>query len=110
MESAAGLMNFIRTLSGAIATSVMTTYWTNETTHVHAELVGVTHQSDALSQAIQTSGEAGEQTRSLFDALLQSQSGMIATNQTFMMISAVFILAGSLIWLAPKVKKTSTEV
>ncbi|MEG3766978.1 DHA2 family efflux MFS transporter permease subunit [Alteromonas sp. 14N.309.X.WAT.G.H12] len=109
MESAAGLMNFIRTLSGAIATSVMTTYWTNETRHVHAELVGVTHQSDTLTQAMQANGEVGEQTRALFDALLQTQSGMIATNQTFMMLASVFLVAGSLIWLAPKVKKASKE-
>jgi DHA2 family multidrug resistance protein len=106
MESAAGLMNFIRTLSGAIATSVMTTYWVNETRHVHAELVGVTHQSDTLSQTMQSTGEVGEQARSIFDLLLQSQSGMIATNQTFMMISVVFVVAASIIWFAPKVKKT----
>ena len=32
MDSAAGLMNFLRTLSGAFATSLVTTVWDNKTT------------------------------------------------------------------------------
>jgi len=44
--SAAGLMNFIRTLSGAVATSIVTTGWENKTQHMHAELSGMVETSD----------------------------------------------------------------
>ena len=41
MASAAGLMNFLRTLSGAFATSLITTVWDDQITRNHAELVGL---------------------------------------------------------------------
>ena len=39
--SAAGLMNFVRTISGAIATSLVTTSWQNRSIIAHAELANV---------------------------------------------------------------------
>lgn len=44
MDSAAGLMNFIRTLSGAFATSMVNTSWESQTRYVRAELVGISDQ------------------------------------------------------------------
>ncbi|MGH8236862.1 MAG: hypothetical protein ACREXP_07535 [Steroidobacteraceae bacterium] len=38
--SAAGLMSFLRTLSGAFATSIVTTAWESNTSVAHAELAG----------------------------------------------------------------------
>ncbi len=43
--SAAGLMNFIRTLSGAVATSIVTTTWEDKTSYMHAELSGLVDSS-----------------------------------------------------------------
>src|SRR5262249_44882707 len=40
MASGAGLQNFLRTLSGAIATSLVTTAWDDKTSAIHAEWVG----------------------------------------------------------------------
>src|SRR4030095_10694699 len=39
--SAAGLMNFLRTLSGAVATSLVTTSWESKTQVMHSELAGM---------------------------------------------------------------------
>ena len=39
--SAAGLMNFVRTISGAIATSLVTTSWQNRSIIAHAKLANV---------------------------------------------------------------------
>ena len=36
--SAAGLQNFLRTMSGAVTTSLVTTFWEDKTTAVHAEV------------------------------------------------------------------------
>lgn len=81
MESAAGLMNFIRTLSGAFATSMINTSWEHETRYVHAELAGLTDRSGVALEAMQNGGMSAEQARSSMDWMLQGQSVMIATNQ-----------------------------
>jgi DHA2 family multidrug resistance protein len=92
MAGAAGLMNFSRTLFGAFAVSVITTQWENGTTHNRAELAGVIHP-----EQLPASADPG-----LLDHLVQGQAVMLATNQTFLAVTALFALAGVLVWLAPK--------
>ena len=48
MANAAGLMNFLRTLSGAFATSMVTTAWQDQTTRQHAELVGLADADNSV--------------------------------------------------------------
>lgn len=50
--SAAGLQNFVRTLSGAVATSVVTTAWEDRTTIAHAELAGVVDRGGEVANQI----------------------------------------------------------
>lgn len=102
MESAAGLMNFIRTLSGAFATSMVNTSWERQTRYVHAELAGLTDQHGVATQTMQMSGMALEQVRGAVDWLVQKQSAMVATNQIFIAIAIIFTAAACIIWLAPK--------
>jgi DHA2 family multidrug resistance protein len=102
MASAAGLMNFARTLSGAFATSVVTTSWESQTTRNHAELAAVVDQSGETMRALTGSGMSLEQARAMLDQLVQGQSVMLATNQIFLWSGLAFILAATAIWLAPK--------
>lgn len=102
MESAAGLMNFIRTLSGAFATSMINTSWERETRYVHAELASLTDQHGVATQAMQASGMSLDQVRGSVDWMVQQQSVMVATNQLFMIIAVIFTVAALVIWLAPK--------
>lgn len=104
MESAAGLFNFIRTLSGAFATSMVSTAWERETRYVHAELTGVTDKSGMIADAMQTAGMGLEQVRGTIEWMLQKESVMIATNQLFLVIAVIFAIAACVIWLAPKPK------
>ncbi len=104
MESAAGLMNFIRTLSGAFATSMINTSWEHQTRYVHAELAGLTDKAGVATNMMQDSGMAMGQIRSSMDWLLQKQSVMVATNQLFMVIAVIFAVAACIIWFAPKPK------
>ena len=103
MESAAGLMNFIRTLSGAVATSMVNTGWERETRYVRAELAGLTDRTGDTTQAMQMAG-AGEQSKGTLEWLLQGQSVMVATNKIFMIIAVLFFVAAFAIWLAPRPK------
>ncbi|QSX34353.1 DHA2 family efflux MFS transporter permease subunit [Shewanella avicenniae] len=102
MDSAAGLFNFIRTLSGAFATSMVNTAWENETTYVHAELSGLTDRVGVAAQQMQAGGMTHEQTLNSLNWLLQQQSSMIATNQIFMWVAAIFAVGAFAIWLSPK--------
>jgi len=102
MESAAGLMNFIRTLSAAFATSMINTAWERDTRFVHEVLAGVTDQHGVATKAMQMAGMGLEQIRGAVDWIVQSQSVMVATNQLFIIIGVIFVVAACVIWLAPK--------
>jgi DHA2 family multidrug resistance protein len=100
--SAAGLMNFLRTLSGAVATSIVTTGWENKTQHMHAELAGVVDRTGEVAQTLAMSGMSADQTRQALDNLTQSQSVMLATNEIMAIVSLAFFLSALLIWAAPR--------
>jgi DHA2 family multidrug resistance protein len=100
--SAAGLMNFIRTLSGAVATSLVTTSWENKTQHMHAELAGMVDRSGEVAHTLQAGGFTPEATRQALDNMTQSQSVMLATNEIMAFVAMAFLFSALLIWLAPR--------
>lgn len=100
--SAAGLMNFVRTISGAIATSLVTTVWENKTKVAHAELANIFDGAKDLARAMPPFGHYREMVRGVADTLASGQSMMLATNQVMAILGAIFIGASFLIVLAPK--------
>lgn len=100
MASAAGLMSFMRTLSGAFATSIVTTAWDDKASHYHAELTALV---DSSPQALQQLGNGSiESGRQQLGQLIQSQSIMLSTNELFWLSGLSFVLAACMIWLAPR--------
>jgi hypothetical protein len=89
LASAAGLQNFLRTLSGAVAISIVTTAWEDKTSFVHAEFAGFVDRSGDLSISLGNMGMSVDAVRSTLDHLLQGQSVMVATNQ---LMAAVAII------------------
>jgi DHA2 family multidrug resistance protein len=102
MDSAAGLMNFLRTLSGAFATSLVTTVWSNKITGNHAELVGLADSDQSVRTMLERSGAEPDSVNQVIDYLITGQSVMLATNQLMWAIGIAFIVAATVIWLAPK--------
>jgi DHA2 family multidrug resistance protein len=100
--SAAGLQNFLRTLSGAVATSIVNTAWEDKTSAMHAELVGYVDRTGEAASALTASGMSPDMVRTSLDNLLQGQSVMLATNQLMAVVAAIFVVAACVIWLAPK--------
>ncbi len=98
--SAAGLMSFLRTLSGAFATSLVTTSWEDKTGYNHEQLVSLL-PPDAL-QTFLNMGMTLDAARGQLDRLVQSQSVMMATNQIMLIVGVTFLVAAFAIWLAPK--------
>jgi DHA2 family multidrug resistance protein len=102
MASAAGLMNFLRTLSGAFATSLITTMWEDRTTVNHAELVGLSDPDQSLRTFLEGNGMPADAVNQAIDRLVTSQSVMLATNEIMLIVGLAFIVAAFAIWLAPK--------
>jgi DHA2 family multidrug resistance protein len=99
-------MNFLRTLSGAFATSLVTTIWSNQITRNHAELVGLVDRDQSMQNALIQAGSTPDATNQTIDYLTTSQSVMLSTNQVMTVIGFIFIFAATIIWLAPKPTRT----
>jgi DHA2 family multidrug resistance protein len=100
--SGAGLQNFVRTLSGAVATSIVTTNWESRANAIHADAVGTLDRGGDLAQALAGLGLGPDAGNNALDGLLQGQSVMLATNQVFWLVAAAFLLSACAIWLAPR--------
>ena len=100
--SAAGLQNFLRTMSGAVTTSLVTTAWDDKTVVAHAELAGLADQSGETLRTLAASGMSQDAAVSQLNNLVQSQSVMIATNQLMFVVAVAFAIAAFAIWLAPR--------
>jgi DHA2 family multidrug resistance protein len=100
--SAAGLMNFCRTLSGAVATSLVNTSWEDRSSMMHAELSGLSDRFGEVSQQLQQGGFSADQALGTVNNLVQAQAVMLATNQIFWAAGCAFVLAAAAVWLAPR--------
>jgi DHA2 family multidrug resistance protein len=105
-NSAAGLMNFMRTLSGAIATSVVTTYWEDEITRNRAELVGVIDPGQTVYNQLVGQGMSEDQIFMVLERMVTEQSVMLATNELMFVVSLMLIASAFFIWLVPKPTRT----
>jgi len=102
--SAAGVMNFLRTMSGAIGTAVVITLWYDGAQEKRAGLSGVLNGADASMQSLQQHGYSVEQSRQVISQMVDSQSTALATGQVFVTLALVFASSAAIIWLAPRPK------
>jgi MFS transporter, DHA2 family, multidrug resistance protein len=100
--SAAGLLNFIRTMAGAVATSLVNTVWDNNTAANQSELAGQLHGAEATMAAMQQSGLTADQSLQMLTNQVSSQAVMMATNQLMTLCAIGFAIAAFTIWLAPR--------
>jgi MFS transporter, DHA2 family, multidrug resistance protein len=102
VDSAAGLLNFVRTLAGAFATSFVSTAWSNKTIENHAELVAITDSDNSIRISMEQSGMSTDLINQTINSMIDKQSVMLATNQVMITLSVVFLFAAFIIWAAPK--------
>jgi DHA2 family multidrug resistance protein len=104
VAAAAGLSNFLRTTSAAFATSLVTTFWENNSTKDHALLAGRLNDPQGTLATLRAGGMSPEQALNQLDFLTQSQAVMLATNHMFLVTVVVFVVAAGAVWLSPKPK------
>jgi MFS transporter, DHA2 family, multidrug resistance protein len=100
--SAAGLLTFMRSTAAAFATSITTTQWENLATARRVDLAGALNSPSSWLDTLGHAGNTAAQALRQVDALVQSQSVMLATNRVFLVTSFVFVLAALAVWVAPK--------
>ncbi|MGE8541813.1 MAG: MFS transporter, partial [Acinetobacter sp.] len=103
MASAAGLMNFLRTMAGAIGASLAVTIWDDHTKLSRSEMVGTLHTDDAQSALVQQ-GMSSEGALGYISSLVDKEALTLSANHVFLILSLVFITAAMIIWLCPKPK------
>lgn len=107
MASAAGLMNFVRTIAGAFATSLVTTFWQDGRYIAHDQLSGIVDPTGDAARIIDhASGSTGLMARELFDNMVTGQSMQLATNGLMLSIAVIFFISAFAIALAPKPTRT----
>ncbi len=104
--SAAGLVNFIRTMSGcAFGTALVTTVWDQTSTNVRVNLAGRLHHPQETLATLQAHGQSPAQATQSLSDLVQSQAVMIATNQVFLILAVIIAGVAVCVWLSPKPKR-----
>ena len=102
--NAAGLSNFMRTLAGAFATSLVQTGWSNATRHNQTELAGAMTNGQSTIDKMTGSGVPHDVATNLVSQVVEGQSVMLATLNMFGTIALVLGVAATIIWLVPKPK------
>jgi len=102
VASAAGLMNFLRTLAGAVATSLVNTAWEDGIKSARADLVAISDRGgETLAMLIDSTGSP-EAARAALERVVEPQAAMLATNDLMMATAAIVAVAALSVWLAPR--------
>jgi MFS transporter, DHA2 family, multidrug resistance protein len=102
--SAAGLMSFCRTLSGAIGTALATTASEDASRAAHSQLAGLLNAPQATLDAMQRAGLSADQARGALDRLVEAQASTLGVAHVYLLAGGVFAFAAGAIWFAPKPK------
>jgi DHA2 family multidrug resistance protein len=102
--NAAGLSNFMRTLGGAFATSLVQTGWSDAARTSQTELAGaMVHGAPVIAQ-FEAGGSSHAAAVALLSTIVEGQSVMLATLKIFGVVAIMFFGSAILIWLAPRPK------
>ncbi len=104
LASASGLSNFVRTMSGSIATAVTVWMWNRRTDFHHSILVEhVRNSSNGWTQYqtdLSAYGIAGDAAFQYVDRIIGGQAATLAVNDVFFALGCMFILLVPFIWFA----------
>ncbi|MET0247406.1 MAG: DHA2 family efflux MFS transporter permease subunit [Sphingomonas sp.] len=99
--SAAGVMSFLRTMAGAIGTSVSATMWSDNAVVARSEIVSRLNTDETVA-AMSAQGWSLDQIRGVVAQQVEQQALALATNHVFLISAFVFAGAAMIIWLTPR--------
>ena len=107
--SAAGLQNFLRTLSGAVGTAVATTLWIDHEQSARASLVDTARPPAGWFDQLAAMGFNADQARAMLSNMVEQQAVALATVHLFQITTVVLVFSAALIWLVPKPKRIASS-
>jgi len=105
--NAAGLMSFLRTLSGAIGTAIATTAWDDASASSRAQLVATLNDPGGAMDLLSRAGLTLEQARGAVARMVEVQASTIGVIHLFLAAGVVFVIAAIAVWCAPLPKEVS---
>ncbi|MBS0335091.1 MAG: DHA2 family efflux MFS transporter permease subunit [Proteobacteria bacterium] len=99
---ASGLLNFLRTVAGAVATSIVSTAWESNAARNHADLVAAMPHAQATVDSLTGPLMDGPAALDTLNGVVGGQAVMQATNQLFLACAVVFAIAAALVWITPR--------
>ncbi|WP_374529935.1 MFS transporter, partial [Novosphingobium sp.] len=103
--SAAGLLSFMRTISGAIGTALSTAFWDDASRQSRDQMVGTLGENaNAAAAKLQAAGYTEPQARAMIERLVDAQSATVGASHVFWMAATVLFIAAWLPWLAKRPK------
>ncbi len=103
IASAAGLQNFTRTLSIAVATSLVLTIWGDNQRVARSELASKINP-DTVNSQLTNAGMSIEQVRFYISSLVEQESVALAVNHVFAITAVLLFCTAAFVWFAPKPK------
>jgi DHA2 family multidrug resistance protein len=104
LASASGLSNFVRTMSGSIATAVTVLIWNRRTDYHHAVLTEhIRNSADAWSRYqsdLTTHGITGVGSLQYADLVITHQAMTLGVNDVFHILGWMYLLLIPFLWLA----------
>ena len=104
IASAAGLSNFMRTLSGSMATAICVFYWNDRSEHHYARLTEhITVDSPAwhdYQAQLAAQGITGDAAFASTSHVLNVQAMTMGANDIFLLLAVMFTVLIPLVWLA----------
>jgi DHA2 family multidrug resistance protein len=104
LASASGLSNFVRTMSGSIATAMTVFMWNRRTDYHHAVLTEHVRNSAGAWAQYQTQladhGVSGSGAFQFVDQLITQQSMTLGVNDVFHILGWMYLLLIPFLWLA----------
>ncbi|EPF71088.1 DHA2 family efflux MFS transporter permease subunit [Acinetobacter rudis] len=101
LAMATGMMNFIRTLSGAIGASISMSLWSNYSQIARHEMVARIQMTQS-QHALLSAHISQQNSLELVSNVVDHEAMTISINHIFWGFSLIFILISVLIWLLPK--------
>lgn len=105
--NAAGLMSFLRTLSGAVGTAIATTAWDDSSASARAQLVATMNDTGGAMDRLQQAGLTLEQARAAVTRMVEVQASTLGVLHLFLAAGVVFVIAAIAVWCAPRPKQVS---
>jgi MFS transporter, DHA2 family, multidrug resistance protein len=102
ITSAAGIMAFVRTLSGAVGTALATTAWDSSTRVSRVDMVSRLNDPAGEMAKMQSSGMTLEQARAAVDRMVEVQASTIGASHVYLYAAVALAVSAAIVWIAPR--------